>query len=168
MDFSTICIHGSDKKYDTTGAISVPIFQSATFAHPGVGESTGFDYSRAQNPSREYLEETIARLEGGVSALAFSSGMAAVTTLMELFSPGDHIIASDDLYGGSHRLFSHISEKNGLSFDYVDTSDLDALGSLIKAQTKAVFIESPTNPMMHNRYRGCCRPVQAAWTSSDC
>jgi len=161
MDFSTICIHGSDKKYDTTGAISVPIFQSATFAHPGVGESTGFDYSRAQNPTREYLEETIARLEGGVSALAFSSGMAAVTTLMELFSPGDHIIASDDLYGGSHRLFSHISEKNGLSFDYVDTSDLDALGSLIKAQTKAVFIESPTNPMMHvtdiGAVAGLCR-----------
>jgi len=149
MDFSTICIHGSDKKYDTTGAISVPIFQSATFAHPGVGESTGFDYTRAQNPTREYLEETVARLEGGVAALAFSSGMAAVTTMMELFSPGDHIIASSDLYGGSHRLFSHISEKNGLSFDYVDTSDLDALKQLIKEQTKAVFIESPTNPMMH-------------------
>lgn len=149
MDFSTICIHGSDKKYDTTGAISVPIFQSATFAHPAVGESTGFDYSRAQNPTREYLEETVARLEDGVAALAFSSGMAAVTTLMELFSPGDHIIASDDLYGGSIRLFHHISEKNGLSFDYVDTSDLDALKGLIKAQTKAVFIETPTNPMMH-------------------
>lgn len=161
MDFSTICIHGSDKKYDTTGAISVPIFQSATFAHPAVGESTGFDYSRAQNPTREYLEETVARLEDGVAALAFSSGMAAVTTLMELFSPGDHIIASDDLYGGSIRLFHHISEKNGLSFDYVDTSDLDALKGLIKAQTKAVFIETPTNPMMHvtdiEAVAGLCR-----------
>jgi len=149
MDFSTLCIHGSNKKYDTTGAISVPIFQSATFAHPGVGQSTGFDYSRAQNPTREYLEETIAKLEGGHSALAFSSGMAAVTTMMELFSPGDHIIASDDLYGGSHRLFCHISEKNGLNFDYVDTSDLDAVRKLIKPRTKAIFIESPTNPMMH-------------------
>ncbi|NLC20031.1 MAG: PLP-dependent transferase [Clostridiales bacterium] len=161
MDFSTICIHGSDKKYDSTGAISVPIFQSATFAHPAVGESTGFDYSRAQNPTREYLEETVARLEDGVAALAFSSGMAAVTTLMELFSPGDHIIASDDLYGGSIRLFHHISEKNGLSFDYVDTSDLDALKGLIKAQTKAVFIETPTNPMMHvtdiEAVAGLCR-----------
>lgn len=161
MDFSTICIHGSDKKYDTTGAISVPIFQSATFAHPGVGKSTGFDYSRAQNPTREYLEETVARLEGGVCALAFSSGMAAITTLMELFSPGDHIIASDDLYGGSNRLFNHISEKNGLSFDYVDTSDFNALKSLIKPQTKAVFIESPTNPMMHvtdiEAVAGLCR-----------
>lgn len=161
MDFSTICIHGSDKKYDTTGAISVPIFQSATFAHPAVGESTGFDYSRAQNPTREYLEETVARLEDGVAALAFSSGMAAVTTLMELFSPGDHIIASDDLYGGSIRLFHHISEKNGLSFDYVDTSDLDALKGLIKAQTKAVFIETPTNPMMYvtdiEAVAGLCR-----------
>lgn len=161
MDFSTICIHGSDKKYDSTGAISVPIFQSATFAHPAVGESTGFDYSRAQNPTREYLEETVAKLEGGAVALAFSSGMAAVTTLMELFSPGDHIIASNDLYGGSIRLFHHISEKNGLSFDYVDTSDLDALKGLIKAQTKAVFIETPTNPMMHvtdiEAVAGLCR-----------
>ena len=149
MDFSTLCIHGSNKKYDTTGAISVPIFQSATFAHPGVGQSTGFDYSRVQNPTREHLEEIIAKLEGGHDAMAFSSGMAAVTTLMELFSPGDHIIASDDLYGGSVRLFQHISVKNGLSFDYVDTSNLDLVRQCIKPATKAIFIETPTNPMMH-------------------
>lgn len=149
MDFNTICIHGSDKKYDTTGAISVPIFQSATFAHPAVGQSTGFDYSRAQNPTREYLEDTLAKLEGGVNALAFSTGMAAVTTLMELFSPGAHIIASDDLYGGSHRLFNHISAKNGIEFDFVDTADIDKLKKLIRSETKAVFVETPTNPMMH-------------------
>lgn len=149
MDFSTICIHGSDKKYDTTGAISVPIFQSATFAHPGVGQSTGFDYTRSQNPTREYLEETVAKLEGGQYAMAFSSGMAAVTVLMEFFSPGDHIIASDDMYGGTHRLFNSVSVKNGLSFDYVDTSDLDAIRKHIKAGTRAIFIETPTNPMMH-------------------
>ena len=148
MDLKTLCIHGCGTKYDTTGAISVPIFQSATFAHPGVGKSTGFDYSRQQNPTREYLEKTVAALECGSDALAFSTGMAAETALMELFSPGDHIIASDDLYGGSHRLFRHISEKNGITVDFVNTSDAAGIESHILPQTKAVFIETPTNPMM--------------------
>ncbi len=148
MDFETLCIHGSSKKYDVTGAVSVPIFQSATFSHPGIGESTGFDYSRLQNPTREHLEITMASLENGTDAMAFSSGMAAISALMELFSPGDHIIASDDLYGGSHRLFHHISAKNGLSFDLVDTSDISLIEEKITAHTKALFIETPTNPMM--------------------
>lgn len=149
MDFATLCVHGSDKRYDTTGAVSVPIFQSATFVHPGVGESTGFDYSRCQNPTREYLEETMARLEGGLDAMAFATGMAAVTTLMELFSPGDHMISSDDLYGGSYRLFDHVCKKNGLTFDLVDTTDIQNIQERIRPETKAVFIETPTNPMMH-------------------
>lgn len=149
MDISTLCIHGNDSKYDSTGAISVPIFQTATFAHPGVGLSTGYDYSRLQNPTREHLEKTLAKLEGGMDAMAFSSGMAAVAALMELFSPGDHIIASDDLYGGSIRLFRNISEKNGIRFSFVDTSDIAQIESQIGAQTKALFIETPTNPMMH-------------------
>ena len=149
MDFSTLCIHGNDNKYDNTGSISVPIFQSATFAHPGVGLSTGYDYSRLQNPTREHLEKTVAKLEGGLDAMAFSSGMSAIAVLMELFSPGDHIIASDDLYGGSHRLFFNISEKNGISFSLVHTRDLSEIESLLRAETKAVFIETPTNPMMH-------------------
>lgn len=148
MDFTTLCVHGSEKKYDTTGAVSVPIFQSATFVHPGVGQSTGFDYSRAQNPTREYLEQTVAKLEGGLDAIAFSSGMAATTTLMELFSPGDHIIASDDLYGGSHRLFHHVSIKNGLSFDLVNTVHLPNIEERIRPETRAIFIETPTNPLM--------------------
>ncbi len=116
MDFATQCVHGSPDRNDSTGAVSVPIFQSATFAHPGVGQSTGYDYSRLQNPTREHLEKTIVALEGGLDAMAFSTGMAAVAALMELFSPGDHLIASDDLYGGSHRLFHHISMKNGIVF----------------------------------------------------
>ena len=149
MDFSTLCIHGNDNKYDNTGSISVPIFQSATFAHPGVGLSTGYDYSRLQNPTREHLEKTIAKLEGGLDAMAFSSGMSAIAALMELFSPGDHIIASDDLYGGSHRLFFNISEKNGIGFSLVNTRDISEIESHIRAETKAVFIETPTNPMMH-------------------
>lgn len=148
MDFYTRCIHGSDKRYDKTGAINVPIFQSATFAHPAVGESTGFDYSRLQNPTREYLEETVANLEGGTTALAFTTGMAAVSTMMELFSPGDHIIASDDLYGGSRRLFRHVSQKNGITFDFVNTAFLDDVTACIRPETKAIFIETPSNPMM--------------------
>ncbi|HWP50116.1 MAG TPA: PLP-dependent aspartate aminotransferase family protein [Clostridia bacterium] len=148
MDFNTLCIHGSDIKYDRTGALSVPIFQSATFVHPSVGQSTGYDYSRAQNPTREYLEKTVAKLEEGCDALAFATGMAAITMLMELFSPGDHIICSDDLYGGSHRLFHHISMKNGLLFDAVDTAFPEQVSQKIRPGTKAVFIETPTNPMM--------------------
>lgn len=148
MEIETLCIHGCDKTYDSTGAVSVPIFQSATFAHPGVGQTTGFDYSRLQNPTREYLEETLAKLEGGVSAMAFSTGMAAISGMMELFSPGDHIIASDDLYGGSHRLFHHISMKNGIAFDLVHTSHLEQIRECIRPETKAIFVETPTNPMM--------------------
>ena len=147
MDISTICVHGCDKKYDTTGAVSVPIFASSTFAHPGVGQSTGFDYSRTQNPTKEHLEQTVTALEGGAETIAFSSGMAAVSALMELFSPGDHIIASYDLYGGTFRLFSHISEKNGLKFSYAAAAN--EIAAKIAPNTKAVIIETPTNPMMN-------------------
>lgn len=148
MDFETLCIHGNNNKFDNTGAISVPIFQTAIFAHPGVGESTGYDYTRQQNPTREHLENILTRMEEGVDAMAFSSGMAAISAVMEIFSPGDHIIASDDLYGGSHRLFHHISIKNGISFDLVDTTDLSLIEPLIRPNTRALFIETPTNPMM--------------------
>jgi cystathionine beta-lyase/cystathionine gamma-synthase len=148
MDIGTLCVHGSDKRYDTTGAVSVPIFQSATFTHPGVGQSTGFDYSRVQNPTREYLEDALARLEGGTDALAFSSGMAAAAVMMELFAPGDHFIISDDLYGGSVRYFRNISAKHGMTFDAADTGDLESVRRLLKKETKAVFVETPTNPMM--------------------
>jgi len=145
MDISTICVHGCEKKFDTTGAVAVPIFASATFAHPGVGQSTGFDYSRSLNPTNVHLEDTVAALEGGCAAIAFSSGMAAVSALMELFSPGDHIIASDDLYGGTVRLFSHISQKNGVKVSYAATEDI---ARNVTSSTKAVFIETPSNPMM--------------------
>jgi len=149
MDFTTQCIHGNKAEaVHSTGSISVPIFQTATFSHPGVGQSTGYDYSRVQNPTREHLERTLAALEMGIDALAFSTGMAALATLMELFSPGDHIIVSDDLYGGTHRLFSCISNKNGISFSLVNTSDSSLILSYIKPETKAIFIETPSNPLM--------------------
>ncbi|GBU22847.1 cystathionine gamma-synthase [Fibrobacteres bacterium R8-0-B4] len=146
MDIRTICVHGCDKRYDNTGAVAVPIFASATFSHPGVGKSTGFDYSRTLNPTREHLEYTMAALEGGVYSIAFSSGMAAVMALMELFSPGDHVVTPDDLYGGTYRLFEHISKKNGIDFTYVNT--LEGIEKAIRPETKAIFIETPTNPMM--------------------
>jgi len=148
MDFSTLCIHSGDDPTDCTGSVTVPIYQTATFSHLGVGKSTGYDYSRLQNPTREHLEKTVAKLEHGDDAMAFSTGMAAITAVMELFKVGDHIIASDDLYGGSIRLFRYISEKNGLTFDFVNTSDASIIEQYIKPETKAIFIETPTNPMM--------------------
>lgn len=145
---ATKAVHGS-KGYDPqTGAVSFPIYQSATFRHPGLGESTGYDYSRLQNPTREELENTIARLEGGTKGFAYASGMAAIANLMELFSPGDHLLVSDDQYGGTYRLFEEIGRKNGLTFDYVDTSDTAAVEAGIRDNTRCVFVETPTNPMM--------------------
>jgi len=151
MDLSTICVHGCKKRYDTTGCISVPIYLSTTFEHPEVGQSSGFNYSRTSNPTREHLEETVAAIEGGCGAIAFTSGMAAVSALTEIFAPGDHIVASDDLYGGTYRLFNNISKKNGIDFTYAVSGQysLASIMSAIRPTTKAVFIETPTNPMMH-------------------
>jgi len=133
------------------GAVSFPIYQTATYAHPAVGQSTGFDYSRLQNPTREQLEKVITQLEGGIDAFALSSGMAAISLLFEIFSPGDHIIADSDLYGGSIRLFDHVSSKNGLQFTRENISSLGEsdLEALITPKTKAIYIETPTNPMMN-------------------
>ena len=130
------------------GAISYPIYQTATYAHPGVGKSTGYDYSRLQNPTREHLEKIVATLENGIDALALSTGMAAITMLMELFAPGDHLIVDADLYGGSIRLFSNVSEKNGFTFSHIDCSRED-VESYVRGNTKAIYVETPTNPMMN-------------------
>ena len=130
------------------GAISFPIYQTATYAHPGAGQSTGFDYSRLQNPTREQLEKVICSLENGTDALALSSGMAAISILMELFRPGDHLIVDSDLYGGAIRLFGNVSAKNGISFTRANCS-VEDIESLIRPETKAIYIETPTNPMMN-------------------
>ena len=130
LRLETKCLHLEEDGVgcDHSGAISFPIYQTATFAHKAVGEGTGYDYSRLQNPTREQLEKIVAGLEYGVDALAFSSGMAAIATLMELFHPGDHVIVDEDLYGGSVRLFRHISEKNGILFSRVNCSKEDITG----------------------------------------
>jgi len=151
MNFETKCIHVEDDNESYCGhfgAISFPIYQTATYAHPEVGMSTGFDYSRVQNPTRDQLEKIVAGLEKGIDAVAFSSGMAAITALMEIFKAGDHIITDADLYGGSIRLFNNISEKNGLSFSHISDID-DSAEDYINPNTKAIYIETPTNPMMN-------------------
>lgn len=147
---NTRCLHleETEGKTENYGAISYPIYQTATYAHPGVGQSTGFDYSRLQNPTREHLEKIVASLEHGCDALALSTGMAAITLLMELFKPGDHLIVDSDLYGGSIRLFRNVSRKNGITFSAVDSYQ-DDVESFVKEETKAIYIETPTNPMMN-------------------
>ena len=147
MEFATKCVHAIGAA-DATGSITPAIYLSSTFAHPILGESTGFAYTRESNPTRARLETLIATLEGGVDALAFSSGMAAVDAVMNLFSPGDHIITGNDLYGGSFRLFRNLNAKNGVEFSTVHTSKLDEIKAAIKPNTKAIFLETPTNPTM--------------------
>lgn len=146
----TVCIHGqgSREAIESTGAISFPIYQTAAYAHPGVGCSTGYDYNRVQNPTRKELERIMTDLEHGLDTIAFATGMAAVNAFMELFAPGDHVLATDDLYGGVIRQFRKVNEKNGMEFTYVDTSDLQAVEAAIQENTKLIYIETPTNPMM--------------------
>ena len=146
----TVCVHGQNiycRKHPY-GAVATPIYQTATFSHPAVGSSTGFDYSRESNPTRSELEETINGLEHAVLSLACSSGMAALTLCLELFNSGDHILCTEDLYGGSVRLFSSLGEKRGISFSYADTSNIEETRARITPQTKALYIETPSNPTM--------------------
>lgn len=149
--FETRCIHGnSDFSFqEATRAVSFPIYQTATFGHIGLGRSSGYDYTREKNPTRQRLEETITSLEGGVDTVAFSSGMAAISACFELFHPGDHMICSEDLYGGVTRLIDTVSRKNGLSVDFVDTIQPDNIRAALRPETKALYIETPSNPMMN-------------------
>ncbi len=135
--------------WDTrTGAISIPIYQTATFRHPGLGQSTGYDYSRSENPTRQALEEGIAALDGGSAGFAFSSGMAAIASVLLLFKSGDHFVVTEDLYGGTYRLFEQCFNRFGLSCTYVDTSDARAVMAAIRPETRAVLIESLSNPLL--------------------
>ncbi|MCL9659172.1 PLP-dependent transferase [Paenibacillus hunanensis] len=131
-----------------TGAINFPIYQSTAFRHPELGKSTGFDYIRTTNPTRAVLEQSVAELESGDAGFACSSGMAALQTIFAMFGQGDHLIVSLDLYGGTYRLLERIMSRFGVSASYVDTNDLDALERVRQDNTRAVFIETPTNPLM--------------------
>jgi cystathionine beta-lyase/cystathionine gamma-synthase len=148
MEIATRLAHVGVRSEPGTGSISYPIYQVATFQHPALGESTGFDYSRTTNPTRKVLEEAMARLEGGAKGFAFSSGMAAITTVLTLFRSGDRILISDDLYGGTYRLFDQVFSRFGLVGDYADTSDLDSVKAGITPSTRAILVETPTNPRM--------------------
>lgn len=144
----TRSVHGF-KGYDpTTGSVSFPIYQSATFRHPGLYQTTGYDYSRLQNPTREEVENTVASLEGGRFGFAYASGLAGISNLMRLFSPGDHLIVSHDLYGGTYRLFEEIYARYGLTFTFVDTAVPEAVEAALRPRTAAIFVETPSNPMM--------------------
>ena len=146
----TKCIHGEQGVVGnhSYGAVSLPIYQTATFAHPGIGESTGYDYSRQSNPTRTELEETMSALEGAADTVACSSGMAAIGLCMELLEQGSHVICSEDLYGGSVRMFQAIGEQRGITFSYVDTSDADQVEQSVRENTSALYIETPSNPTM--------------------
>ena len=148
MKFETLCLHADGNKKDEWGTLTQAVCQSATFVHKGVGVPSEYSYSRLSNPTRSHLENTVAALEGGVAAYAFSTGMAAIATVMKLFGEGAHIIASEDLYGGSLRLFNNVNSREGMSFDFIDTGDIEKVASLIKPQTKALYIETPSNPLM--------------------
>jgi cystathionine gamma-synthase len=136
---------GADRAF---GAVSVPIYTTAIYRYDAFGQHRGFDYSRSENPTRQAVEKVLADLEGGSRAATFSSGMAAISAVMTLFASGDHVLCSDDLYGGSYRLFEKLLRPYGLSFDYADMGDPAAVVKKIGKKTKAVFIETPTNPLM--------------------
>ena len=132
--------------WDTrTGAVSMPIYQSATFRHPGIGQSTGFDYGRSKNPTRQVLEDGFAAMENAHASFAFSSGLAGMTSVMLTFNSGDHFIVTEDLYGGSRRLFDKLFAPYGFTFSYVDTSDVEIVKAAITPKTRALFVESLTN-----------------------
>lgn len=131
-----------------TGAISVPVYQTSTFVQEAPGLNKGFDYARSNNPTRKVLENVVAQLEGGHSAFAFATGLAAIDAVLKLLSAGDEIIAVDDIYGGAYRLFTHVYEKLGIKVHYVDTTDAENVANVISSKTKLVWIESPTNPTL--------------------
>lgn len=146
LHIETIAARGAKGYDETTGAISFPIYQSATFRHPALNETTGYDYSRLQNPTREEVENIVAKLEGGKEGLAFSTGMAAITTLITTFEAGDHVVVSEDLYGGTFRLFNEIFNRFKVEVTFVDTTDIENTRAAIKENTVAILVETPSNP----------------------
>lgn len=149
MKFETACIHAGQAPDATTGAVMTPIYQTATYVQDGVGRPRGYEYSRTGNPTRTALENCLAALEGGAFSLAFASGMAATDTVLRLLRPGDHVLACNDLYGGTFRLFERVLRLYGLDFTYVDTTDLDQVRSNLRPTTRMIWLETPTNPLLN-------------------
>jgi len=149
MKFATKQIHAGQHPEETTGAVITPIFQTSTYSNGKLGETKGFDYGRTINPTRSALQNNLAALENGKYGFCFSSGMAAVQAVITLFKPGDHIICTDNVYGGTYRLFEQIIKNYGLEFSYVNTSDINETKKAIKNNTKFIYVETPTNPMLN-------------------
>jgi cystathionine gamma-synthase len=148
MKFETLCVHPTTNIDDQYGAIATPIYQSATFVHANLDEPSKYSYSRLSNPTRCHLEDLVMKLEQGKSCTGFSTGMAAITCVFKTFKSGDHFICSEDLYGGALRLFRTLKEDN-YKFDFIDTNNLELLKSKINKNTKAIYIETPSNPLMN-------------------
>jgi len=166
--FTTRAIHVGQEPEEKTGAVITPIYQTSTFAQDDLGVHKGYDYSRSINPTREVVETVLASLENARYGLAFASGMAAETAIMHLLESRDHVVAGDDLYGGTFRLFSRVMEKYGLEFSYVDPANLEALSNAMRPETRVVWMETPTNPLLkvadiaavvRNMIAGCDVPV---------
>ncbi|MEA2206834.1 MAG: hypothetical protein QOE77_3610 [Blastocatellia bacterium] len=148
MGFATTAIHAGQEPDSATGAVTVPIYQTSTYAQDGLGRNKGFEYARTSNPTRLALERNLAALEGARFGYAFASGMAAIDATMRLVKAGDHVIVSDNTYGGTFRLFSRILANYNIAFDFVDTSDVTNVEGAMKENTRMVFVETPTNPVM--------------------
>ena len=162
MAFSTDCIHAGQEPEPVTGAVTIPIYQTSTYVQPELGRHKGYEYARTKNPTRSALEANIAALEKGKHGHCFASGMSATDTVFRLLKSGDHVVAGENMYGGSYRLFSRVLEKYGLSFTYVDTSDVNAVKGAMKPNTRIVFLETPTNPMMTVTDLAACAEVAHA------
>ena len=162
MGFSTDCIHAGQEPEPVTGAVTVPIFQTSTYVQPELGKHKGYEYARTKNPTRSALEANIAALERGKHGHCFASGMSATDTVFRLLKSGDHVVAGENMYGGSFRLFHRVLEKYGLQFTYVDTSSVDAVKAAMQSNTRIVFLETPTNPMMTVTDLAACSAVAHA------
>ncbi|GMQ77755.1 MAG: cystathionine gamma-synthase [Anaerolineae bacterium] len=148
LRFESNVVHAGVRPDPTSGAVMTPIYQTSTYAQTDIGQHKGYEYSRSDNPTRSALQEAMAALEGGRFALAFSSGMAAIDGLMRMLKPGDHVVCGDDVYGGTHRLFDKILTGYGLEFSYIDTTNIDNIVQAIQDNTKMIWLETPTNPML--------------------
>jgi cystathionine gamma-lyase len=148
MKFSTLCIHAGVHPDPTTGAVMTPIYQTSTYAQPELGKNLGYEYSRTDNPTRAALQHAIAALEGGKYGLSFSSGMGAIDCLLATLSSGDHVLSGDDVYGGTFRILKYVRERQGIASDFIDFSDLALIEKSIRPNTKWVWIETPTNPLL--------------------
>jgi cystathionine beta-lyase/cystathionine gamma-synthase len=148
MQFETACIHAGQDPDPTTSAVMTPIYQTSTYVQDRVGKHRGYDYARTGNPTRTALEASLAVLEGGQFGLAFASGMSAIDTVLHLLAPGEHVLAGNDVYGGTYRLFERVLRSYGLDFSYVDTTDLEQVKSNLRLNTRMIWLETPSNPLL--------------------